>query len=474
MSIALDSVASGEALTWAHTCTGSNRLLTVAAACQNSADNLASATVTYAGVSMGSPAVVSLQSGSWMYTWVLVNPATGTNNIVIANAAGAVCTVESSSFTGVNQTTPISATATYDHGYATSPRSMSISVPVGGASVDFIHGKSPGVDLTKDASQTVTNTVFANSYGSMSGSYKVDATAMVWTWTGGAFQLGHTVIALAPAASGATATTLSGPSSGTTGVASTNFTVGANGTITGTVTVTPNDAANGGTFTPTTVAISSGTPTATFTYTPASTGAKTINISDNGSLTDAANLTYTSNAAADTAVPTLTGVVTSSTITQTTYTLSWPTGADNVAVTAYEYNINGGAFVGTGTATTVNITGRTAGSTDTVTVRAKDAAGNVSTPVLSTTVNLLAAVVPAITTPVLKNNTGTVLASETGVVVNVYNASTGALVLQKTGLTSNGSGIVTFTDATLSAATSYAYEVVLSGGRRRLPLVTTT
>lgn len=275
-------------------------------------------------------------------------------------------------------------------------------------------------------------------------------------------------------ASSATATTMTaGSSSGTTGTASTNFTVGANGTITGTVIVTPSDAANGGTFTPTTVSISSGTPTATFTYTPASTGAKTISVSNNGGLTNAVSLTYTSNASADTTVPTLTGSITSSLITQTTYTLSWPTGADNVAVTAYEYNINGGAFVDNGTATTVNITGRTASTTDTITVRAKDAAGNMSTPVLSTTVNLLAATTPAITTPVLKNNTGTVLASETGVVVNVYNASTGALVLQKTGLTSDGSGIVTFTDAALAAATSYAYEVVLSGGRRRLPLVTT-
>lgn len=97
---------------------------------------------------------------------------------------------------------------------------------------------------------------------------------------------------------GATATTLSGPSSGTTGVASTNFTVGANGTITGTVTVTPSDAADGGTFTPTSVAISAGTPTATFTYTPASTGVKTISISDDGGLTDATPLSYTSNAAA--------------------------------------------------------------------------------------------------------------------------------------------------------------------------------
>lgn len=101
----------------------------------------------------------------------------------------------------------------------------------------------------------------------------------------------------------ATATTLSGPSSGTVSVASTDFTVGANGTITGTVTVTPGDAADGGTFTPTTVAISSGTPTATFTYTPASTGVKTISISDDGGLTDAGSLSYTSNAAASTYAP---------------------------------------------------------------------------------------------------------------------------------------------------------------------------
>lgn len=108
---------------------------------------------------------------------------------------------------------------------------------------------------------------------------------------------GSTPMNTALGGSAATATTLSGPSSGTTGVASTNFTVGANGTITGTVVVTPGDASNGGTFTPTTVSISSGTPTGTFTYTPASTGAKTISISDNGGLTDATPLSYTSNAA---------------------------------------------------------------------------------------------------------------------------------------------------------------------------------
>jgi hypothetical protein len=108
----------------------------------------------------------------------------------------------------------------------------------------------------------------------------------------------------ADAAGGAaTATTLSGPSSGTVSVASSNFTVGANGTITGTVTVTPSDAGQGGTFTPTSVAISSGTPTATFTYTPASTGVKTISISDDGGLTDATPIAYTSNAAGSAYAP---------------------------------------------------------------------------------------------------------------------------------------------------------------------------
>ena len=76
-----------------------------------------------------------------------------------------------------------------------------------------------------------------------------------------------------------------------------------------------------------------------------------------------------------------------------------------------------------------------------------------------------------IITPVLKNNTGTVLASVSGIVANVYNASTGALVVRKTGLSSNGSGIVTISDALLVAGTSYAYELDLSATSqgRRLP-----
>lgn len=98
----------------------------------------------------------------------------------------------------------------------------------------------------------------------------------------------------------ATGVTMSGPSSGTTGVASSNFTIGvtpSGGPITGTVVVTPADGGAGGTFTPTTVSLTTGSPTATFTYTPASTGAKTISVTNDGGLTNPSNITYTSNAA---------------------------------------------------------------------------------------------------------------------------------------------------------------------------------
>jgi hypothetical protein len=94
-------------------------------------------------------------------------------------------------------------------------------------------------------------------------------------------------------AGGATAVTLSGPSTGVVGAASTNFTVGANATISGTITVTPSDSGGGGTFTPTSVNISSGSPTATFTYTPASTGVKTISVTNSGGLTNPSTIAYT-------------------------------------------------------------------------------------------------------------------------------------------------------------------------------------
>jgi hypothetical protein len=79
--------------------------------------------------------------------------------------------------------------------------------------------------------------------------------------------------------------------------------------------------------------------------------------------------------------------------------------------------------------------------------------------------------IASITLPALKNNTGTVLASETGATVYVY-ATTGAYVITKTGQTTNASGVMTITDAALTAATQYRVVVVLSSGAEGMDKVT--
>jgi len=128
-------------------------------------------------------------------------------------------------------------------------------------------------------------------------------------------------------------------------------------------------------------------------------------IVDNGSssiTSIAVRATYT---VADVTPPTLSGVLAYSNVTQTSYTLTWPAGADNVAVTGYEYSLDGGTtYASAGNVLTKNITGRTQGTTDQVRVRAFDAAGNRS-PALSNSVPLLQA--PYTLTSATINTAGT-------------------------------------------------------------------
>ncbi len=68
----------------------------------------------------------------------------------------------------------------------------------------------------------------------------------------------------------------------------------------------------------------------------------------------------------------------SSAITQTTFTLSWTASTDNVGVTGYDVYRNGTLFGSTTTATSLSITGLSCNTAYAMTVKAKDAAGNVS------------------------------------------------------------------------------------------------
>ena len=93
----------------------------------------------------------------------------------------------------------------------------------------------------------------------------------------------------------------------------------------------------------------------------------------------------TPTASSDTTPPTLTGAVTLGTPASTSIAASWPTGADNVGVTGYEYSINGGtSYVSVGNVTSVTISGLTPATTyPQVRLRAFDAAGLRSAPYIS-------------------------------------------------------------------------------------------
>lgn len=70
---------------------------------------------------------------------------------------------------------------------------------------------------------------------------------------------------------------------------------------------------------------------------------------------------------------------------------------------------------------------------------------------------------------VLKDYAGNVLVNAPLNFVRLYNDTTGALVLNKTGVSTNASGIVTFSDAALVAGTTYRVDWETTAGSRRMP-----
>lgn len=115
---------------------------------------------------------------------------------------------------------------------------------------------------------------------------------------------------------------------------------------------------------------------------------------------------FTTDPGADTTVPTLTGSIAISALTSTSYTATCPVATDNVAVTGYQYRINAGSWVTiAGGGRAANITGRTASTTDSLEMRAFDAATNYSSA-LSASVNLPAVATYAVSAGPCYFNTG--------------------------------------------------------------------
>jgi hypothetical protein len=177
----------------------------------------------------------------------------------------------------------------------------------------------------------------------------------------------------------------------------------------------------------------------------------------------------TSAPSGDTTVPVLVGSITQGTITSISSQISWPAGSDNVAVTSYEVSKdNGTTYVNVGNVLTYTFTGLTASTAYTQRVRAKDAAGLVSTPALSLSVTTSAVAVGSFTSRPMVNDTNTVLASQAGWTVRINHSTTGALIATKTGLTTSSTGVLTYSDAGCTAGTTYENIYIASNGDKGL------
>lgn len=204
--IAVDSTSSGSnalttSLTVAHTCSGNNRLLVVALYDSNSIADPTS--VTYAGVSMtlltetdvGGPNVRILY-------YYLLNPASGTNNIIVSFAVANQVGIANASYTGVRQSAP---EANQSSGAVASPFSRSVTTVANRAWVIQVAVNSDSVftvsaPATKRIETAVSNTVAifdSNTFIPTATTYTVTA-----SWTGG--RNGATIVASwAPAPEGA-------------------------------------------------------------------------------------------------------------------------------------------------------------------------------------------------------------------------------------------------------------------------------
>ena len=172
---------------------------------------------------------------------------------------------------------------------------------------------------------------------------------------------------------------------------------------------------------------------------------------------------YTVNivaAGGDTQAPTAPTNLTASNITQTSVSLSWTASTDNVGVVGYDV-YQGATILGTVTGTSASVTGLTASTAYSFSVRAKDAAGNISPA--SNTVNITTLNPPDTQAPTAPTNLTASNITQTSVSLswvastdNVgvvgYDVYQGATIL----------GTVTGTSASvtgLTASTPYSFSV---------------
>lgn len=159
----------------------------------------------------------------------------------------------------------------------------------------------------------------------------------------------------------------------------------------------------------------------------------------------------------DTTAPTAPGTPTFTNITMTSAKASWTAATDNRAVVGYDYRLGAGTWQSLANVLTVNVTGLSAATNYTFSVRARDAASNLSTVSSAsfTTPDTAAPSVPSGLTGSAPNST----------IVNLsWSASTDNVGVTGYRVYRNGaqianSGTTSYSDSGRTGSTTYSYQV---------------
>ncbi len=162
----------------------------------------------------------------------------------------------------------------------------------------------------------------------------------------------------------------------------------------------------------------------------------------------------------DDQAPTAPTSLSSSNITQTTFTLSWNASSDNVGVTAYDVYKDGVLLVSTAN-TSYNVTNLTASTTYSFYVKAKDAEGNISTA--SSALSVTTDEPDDVEAPTAPTNLASSNVTETSATLS-WTASTDNVGVVGYDVYRNGSYIAnttgtSYTATGLSASTTYTFYV---------------
>ena len=207
MAIALDatsftSSASASSLTWAHTCTGSNRILVVAIGM----DADTTCTVTYNGVSMTEIGNAQRSVGGVKtFLFYLIAPTTGTNNIVATLGTSTKVASGATSYTGAKQSgQPDSSTATFDDATLTFIVSTTVIAPdcwlVGGTRMQDGLAEPSGLGTTTRTEDPTTGAGQKTVVSDSNGTVGTGSQSLQWL-QGGLDNISGVVASIAPSVS---------------------------------------------------------------------------------------------------------------------------------------------------------------------------------------------------------------------------------------------------------------------------------